>query len=254
MDWRNISNSVSKALQTAQQLGNQASELAQKAIAGIDTLKNATDILQSDDKIVDKGMKIASLATETFKRSTGETIERESTALEEKLNKAEKTNLPDNRSNDRLIEPAEILEPEVVEIESYQSFMSDLPCGIGTAAEAITALAMMGTEIAKAVQVCQIEETKRTEIKARMEVELSRINAISNLMTDYLNRTFDERADLFDEYFKTLDKAIISGDNELMAATLGSINSLAAQSPFKNLTDLSAVQNQLGCANEEWDI
>lgn len=240
MNWRTIADNVSKAVQTAQQISDQASVLVQKAMTGIDTLKNASGILQSDDKAVAKGEKLVSLTAETLKKSTGERAELETCVSEEES------------------DSTEIIDYDVPDAENKTSslMMSNisLPCGIETAAEATKALAMMGTEIAKAVQVCQMEETKRTEIKARMEVELSRINAISNLMSDYLNKTFDERADLFDNYFKTLDKAIVSGDNELMAATLGSINSLAAQSPFKNLADLSAVQNKLGCANAEWDI
>lgn len=87
-----------------------------------------------------------------------------------------------------------------------------------------------------------------------MEVEVTKINAISNLLSEYLNKTFDERADLFNNYFSVLDKAIESGDTALMSATLSSINSLAAQSPFKNLADITAVQRQLEQADTEWDI
>ncbi|WP_303341629.1 hypothetical protein, partial [uncultured Duncaniella sp.] len=82
----------------------------------------------------------------------------------------------------------------------------------------------------------------------------TRINAISKLLSDYLDKTFDERSELFDNYFRVLDKAIEAGDIALMSATLGSINSLAAQSPFKNLADFSTVQQQLWQSGTEWDI
>lgn len=287
-----ISDNISKAVKTAQTIGDQASELAKKAKGGLDVIQdgldaiqNASKILQSEDDLLKKGESLVTLAKEVFDKSKAPSVEvKKQERTTKQIPQSPKNSVkstpkpvPATTPNTNPVSVAKATPAPAVKTEKNNIKAEDCKevqsrsDGIGwnnrvvggsavvipvieTAAEATKALALMGTEIAKAVQICEIEETKRTEIEARMEVELARINAISTLISDYLNRTFDERADLFDKYFKTLDKAIENGDSELMAATLGSINSLAAQNPFKNLSDLASVQNQLGCANAEWDI
>lgn len=226
MDWNKIVGNISKAVETAQSLGEKAINISQKAVKGLDSIKSASEILKEEDSLIGKGDKLVGLVNTTFKESVS-------------IPKAISVNEIENRQD-------EFLE----ESEPTPGIINTL----ATSTDAVTALALMGTEIAKTIQVCQIEETKRTEINARMEVEVTRINAISKLLSDYLNKTFDERAELFDNYFEVLDKAMACGDSELMAATLGSINSLAAQSPFKNLADFSSVQQQLGQDDTLWDI
>lgn len=224
MDWNKLAGKLSKVVETAQSMGERAIDLSQKARRNIDTITTASEIVRSDDSLMNKGSQLAELAKPIISEAADSSM-----------------------SSDW----------ETIDIQKDDTSESDsekMPITLGSSSDAVSALALMGTEIAKAVQACQIEETKRTEINARMEVEVTRINAISKLLSDYLNKTFDERAELFDNYFNVLDKAIASGDSELMAATLGSINSLAAQSPFKNLADLSAVQQQLNQGDALWDI
>ena len=227
MDWNKIVGNISKAVEVAQSMGEKAMELSSKAVKSLDSIKRASEIVTGDDSLIDKGTKVAGLVNSSFTET-------------EDIPDFITENVTGNQPNDLL------------EMESEQA--SFLIPALESSTDAVTALALMGTEIAKTIQVCQIEETKRAEINAHMEIEITRINAISKLLSDYLNKTFDERAELFDNYFDVLDKAIASGDSKLMAATLGSINSLAAQSPFKNLADLSAVQQQLGQSDRLWDI
>lgn len=228
MDWNRIAKGISQAVEAAQSIGEKAMDISNKVRNGLDTLKNASEVIKGDSSVINKGAQLAEIAKKAFPQS-GETLE----AFSES-------------------EPIE--SSYGIEVSNCEQSAVGIPAALMTPTDAISALSIMGTEIAKAVQVCQIEETKRVEIRSCMEVELTRINAISNLLSDYLNKTFDERAELFDNYFAVLDKAIASGDSDLMAATLGSINSLAAQSPFKNLGDLSAVQQQLGQGDTLWDI
>lgn len=228
MDWNRIAKGISQAVESAQSIGEKAMDISNNVRNGLDTLKNASEVIKGDSSVINKEAKLAEIAKTAFPQS-GETLE----AFSES-------------------EPIE--SSYGIEVSNCEQSAVEIPAALRTPTDAISALSIMGTEIAKAVQVCQIEETKRVEIRSRMEVEVTRINAISNLLSDYLNKTFDERAELFDNYFAVLDKAIASGDSDLMAATLGSINSLAAQSPFKNLADLSAVQQRLGQDDTLWDI
>lgn len=250
MNWEEITKNISKAIDTAQQIGKMAAEHQQTVTKGISAIKSVSEIVNSKDSIITKGQKLFELSGTVLSESE---CEKETGDVQQ-----QKSLSDENTVSKQLIEPTdevdEIEDEEVEEVDSTAKPESEIPVSIISACDAVSALSMMGTEIAKAVQVCQIEETKRTEIKARMEVEVTKINAISNLLSEYLNKTFDERADLFNNYFSVLDKAIESGDTALMSATLSSINSLAAQSPFKNLADITAVQRQLEQAGTEWDI
>ena len=76
---------------------------------------------------------------------------------------------------------------------------------------------------------------------------------MTELIKVYLDKTFDERGQLFDNYFGVLDRAMANGDLELMSQTLAAINSLAVSSPFKDLADINHVAKGLS-EGTEWDI
>lgn len=111
----------------------------------------------------------------------------------------------------------------------------------------------MARQANETMRFCEEQKTIRTEIRANAAVEITKINAMADMVRDYLKRSFDERAGLFDNYFSVLDKALENGDNTLVAQTLQSINSLAASSPFKDLADLNKVSTMLA-EGGEWDI
>lgn len=121
-------------------------------------------------------------------------------------------------------------------------------------ADVVTTICEMVKQANETMRFCEEQKTVRTEIRAKTEIQIERINAMADCVRDYLKRSFDERAGVFDQYFNALDKALENGDNTLAAQTLQSINTLAASSPFKDLADLTAVQQQLGQAGSEWDI
>ena len=103
------------------------------------------------------------------------------------------------------------------------------------------------------VRYCASQETKREEIRAQRDCVIAKINAVSALLKDYLDKTFDERSLIFAEQFKALDRAMSTDNTEAIGMVLNSINSLASQSPFKNLADINQVQQSLG-EGSEWDI
>lgn len=119
--------------------------------------------------------------------------------------------------------------------------------------EVATAIDSLIRQANETIQFCEEQKTIRTKIRAQSEVEISRINAMADMVRDYLTRSFDERSEIFDSYFSVLDQALKDGDNTLVAQTLQSINSLAASNPFKNLTNVNKVTEQL-IAGTEWDI
>ncbi len=249
MDWNNLSRTISKSIESAQKIVNKATDIVDSSQKYLEVIQKGSDILKGDDGIASKGCSLLNLASSTINEPMGvqaaQPIEIGETG--EKLQNSDSDESDQDGSNQICIN-----EETSGAISDEFSFVD--VASIATGAEAVSAIAAMGSEIAKTIRICQIEETKRTQIKANMEVEVARINSISKLLSDYLDKTFDERAELFDNYFRVLDKAIAAGDAALMSATLGSINSLAAMSPFKNLADFATVQQQLRQADTEWDI
>lgn len=98
------------------------------------------------------------------------------------------------------------------------------------------------------------QETRREEIRAMKDVAIARIHAIQQCIQTYMEKTFDERSAIFAKQFECVDAALKSGDNDMLALSLNSINSLAASSPFKNLADINQVQKSLTSSDTEWDI
>ena len=57
-------------------------------------------------------------------------------------------------------------------------------------------------------KVCVAEDTERLRIRAKRDVEVSRIKAQSKLIEQYFSLAYGERAQIFDEGFKALDIAL----------------------------------------------
>ena len=115
------------------------------------------------------------------------------------------------------------------------------------------ALATLSECAQETVRYCAEQETKREEIRAKRDHAIAKVNAVTAILKDYLDKTFDERSTIFAEQFKALDKAMNADNTEAIGMVLNSINSLAAQSPFKALADINQVQQNL-TDGAEWDI
>ena len=116
------------------------------------------------------------------------------------------------------------------------------------------ALRILGEVAQDTIKYAEEQETKREEIRAMRDTAIAQINAMKECVQTYLEKTFDERSSIFAKQFEVVDSALLSGDNEMLASGLNSINALAASSPFKNLADVTAVQKSLTSSDTEWDI
>ena len=114
------------------------------------------------------------------------------------------------------------------------------------------------TQIVKAYadwrKIAKEEETKRQRISAEERMAIHQINAQRDILMAYLERSFDERRENFQQFFKILDRAIDKGDTANVAATLSSIVELAQSSPFKDIASVQAVRNVLADQNSEYEI
>lgn len=103
-------------------------------------------------------------------------------------------------------------------------------------------------------RVVQEEHTKRREIAAWEKAAVAAIEQRRDVMMQFLDRSFDERAENFREFFTLADQAIATGDNDQLAAVLTSIVELAKTSPFKDLADLAKVESALDDPGHTWEF
>lgn len=123
-----------------------------------------------------------------------------------------------------------------------------------TPADVLKVIQNFTVATSEVIKFTELQKTKRAEINARKEEAIHKIDAMRDAIKYYIDKTFDERSQIFAKQFECVDVALAKGDINMLALSLDSINKLAASSPFKNLTDLSQVQKQLNDNNTVWDI
>jgi hypothetical protein len=120
------------------------------------------------------------------------------------------------------------------------------------AAESFEKFITIAGEVAK---FTELQETKRTQIRSNADVAIKKVEAMREVLQEYLTKSFDERSAIFAKHFEVVDCALINGDTAMLSAGLNAINELAASSPFKALADFNSVQQMLLTDNEtEFDI
>ncbi len=100
----------------------------------------------------------------------------------------------------------------------------------------------------------EYQETERTKIRAKRDLEVKRIQSQKEIILAYLKMSFDERSENFKRLFSIVDAAIANGNTEQLAMGLDSINRLAAESPFKALANINNVKLALEDKDHEWDV
>ena len=208
--------------------------------------KKIQELASQVPDIISKGQQVIGTV-----QTVVETIRAKDTTPKTVLSAESKTQ-PAGKEEEDILQEEEIMESEYKESESLELAIT----GVGYLKVPGDVTAMIGEMARQAnetMRFCEEQKTIRTEIRANAAVEITKINAMADMVRDYLKRSFDERAGLFDNYFLVLDKALENGDNTLVAQTLQSINSLAASSPFKDLADINKVSTMLA-EGGEWDI
>lgn len=120
------------------------------------------------------------------------------------------------------------------------------------AAESFEKFITIAGEVAK---FTELQETKRTQIRSNADVAIKKVEAMREVLQEYLTKSFDERSAIFAKHFEVVDSALINGDTAMLSAGLNAINELAASSPFKALADFNSVQQMLLTDNAtEFDI
>ena len=127
-------------------------------------------------------------------------------------------------------------------------------CSLDSPAEVLSTIKAFTEAATDAVKFCEVQETKREEIRANRDARIKQLEAQRDIILNYLDRSFDERRYLFEKHFKIVDHALMTGNTEELTLSLQTINDLAKSSPFKALADLGNVQNTLNQPNSTFDI
>lgn len=109
-------------------------------------------------------------------------------------------------------------------------------------ADALNLVNTIISEVGDWVRVVQEEQTKQAVIQAEAEVRIAAIQHDGELLLGYLDRSFDERRELFKGHFEALRLALQSGSTDQVAAILGAITTLAVKSPFEDLKDIESIR------------
>lgn len=137
-------------------------------------------------------------------------------------------------------------------VDSISKRFDDL--SFETPADITKAIDIYVNSAAEVAKFVEEQKTKREAIRAHSSMVIARINAVSDIIKAYLDKTFDERKVIFEKQFECVDRALETGNIEMLSMSLGSINHLASTSPFKALSDLTTVKTMLQNPDAEFDI
>lgn len=135
----------------------------------------------------------------------------------------------------------------------HERTVSTLSTPIIPAAEALQIVNNIISLADEAIQTIQKETTERTRITEEARVKIAQIESQERLLMLFLERSFDERRDVFKELFRQLDRAFDEGA-PAVEAVLGSINALAAKSPFADIRNVEDVRAMMKEKDREIEV
>ena len=140
-------------------------------------------------------------------------------------------------------------------LEQMESKLMNVGAGALTnPAQALAVVNTLVNTVGDVIKFTEVQETKRAVIESQRQQALANIEAKKQLLMIYLERTFDERKEIFKQKFRVLDDALRNRDNSKLSIVLESINRLAASSPFKDLVSIEKTSDALQDKNTVWDL
>lgn len=102
--------------------------------------------------------------------------------------------------------------------------------------------------------VVEQETTKRRGIAAMEKTELAKIEATRKILMTFLDRSFDERRQVFQALFLTLDSSVDAGNVQALSTTLSAIVHLSEISPFKHIASVGDVKKMLKDSDSSFEL
>lgn len=130
----------------------------------------------------------------------------------------------------------------------------DKAVDIGTSNDALSALNNIVNGVRECFSIHEQESTRRARLLTYENIEVKRIKAGQELLSQYFDSVFAERKELYSQLFERLDAAIERGDGETAHAALRGIVDIARDSPLASLGDLGQVRALLDDPDVVWDL
>jgi ribonucleotide reductase alpha subunit len=170
-----------------------------------------------------------------------------------------------NTAKEKLLNHSEEMfrnENDDAKYKDAQNFENEIESGlhniainaISSPVEATIVLKELITSAKEVAKFTEVQKTIRKEIEVNRDKYVTSINAQKEIMLAYLDKTFDERRENFDQLFKVVDHALETNNPQELALVLESINRVAASSPFKDLASIGSTQKALEDKDHIWDI
>lgn len=116
--------------------------------------------------------------------------------------------------------------------EDIQTVLSNVPL------DAVQGVKHVFDNVVEYLKVSELEKTNRAGIEARKTVALEQIRSQRDTINQLINRTFDERGQVLAKQFAALDHALVSGNVEVVQASLQGMVAVIQTSPFKTVQEM----------------
>ncbi|MCL2489957.1 MAG: hypothetical protein FWF36_04420 [Propionibacteriaceae bacterium] len=190
----------------------------------------------------------------------GDIIDKAADAAHERLQGARRDlavtddNLAEDEPDAQVIDDAEYQDEDAFS-DKVIARVGDITSGPITTPQqvvgAVRDLVLMAGEVRK-FEEAQI--TKRMGIAAERDIAVAKIEAQTAFLRDYLDKTFDERAENFQAFFGVIDNALATNNMQELSMGLESVIRLADSSPFKDLRTVQETTAALLDEDHEWDF
>lgn len=99
------------------------------------------------------------------------------------------------------------------------------------------------SEIAGMYKECFLAEQRTKQVQEWSKVELARTVAKFKTAQDFMEKTFGERDKALTRHYDLLDKAVASGDRDMILASLQGISSIVTKSPLDDFDKFVELYN-----------
>jgi hypothetical protein len=110
------------------------------------------------------------------------------------------------------------------------------------------------TDITSYLTLIEAEQTKRLEIQASHQVEVTKIEALRSTLQGFLDRSFEERRQNFENLFKIIRASMESGDMRSLEVSLSAVVELAKISPLAEAKNLSTLRLAMDDPDHEFQL
>lgn len=86
------------------------------------------------------------------------------------------------------------------------------------------------------------------------KMKLEEISSLREILIEYLDKSFDERKEIFHGLFNVIDECVKKGDIQSLALNLDSLTKLANSSPFKDLVSIKKVRSILEDPDDQFEL